>query len=90
MELIFRKTSRELRDHLAESQRGDSGIRGRTRTTEEAFEVSERLRREGEDFTRPFRVAADAPESKLARIELVQRFDHAALKADPEKYEGSI
>lgn len=87
---IFRQTRRELRENLAESQRGDSSIRGRTRTTEEAHDIERRLAREGEEFTRPFAVDKDAAESKQARIEIVERYDHPALKADPEKFERDI
>ena len=87
---IFRPTRRELRENLAESQRGDSSIRGRTRTTEEAHDIERRLSREGEEFTRPFAVSNEAPESKQARIELTERFDHEALKRDPERYYKDI
>ena len=85
--LISKPTSRELRERLSESQRGDSRIRGRTRTTEEAHDIEHRLEREGEAFERPFLVSADAPESKQARIELAQS---AGFAADPEAVEGII
>ena len=84
--LIFRPTKRELRENLAESQRGDTSIRGRTRNTEEAHDIERRLSREGEEFVRPFAVSNDSPEAKIARIELTERFDHEALKKDPERY----
>ena len=82
---ISRPTSRELREDLRASARGDSRIRGRVRTTEEAHDIQRRLEREGEAFERPFRVSADAPESKQARIEIAQRIPQ--LAHDPEKYQ---
>lgn len=81
--IIRRPTSRELRDDLRASARGDSRIRGRTRTTEEAHDIERRLSREGEQFERPFSVDANAPESRQARIELAERIG----SKDPEKDE---
>ena len=83
---ISKPTSRELRERLAESQRGDSRIRGRARTTEEAHDIERRLAREGESFDKPFLVAADAPESKQARIDLAARIN----PRDPESIEGIV
>ena len=87
MIIISKPTSRELRERLAESQQGDSRIRGRVRTTEEAHDIERRLAREGESFDSPFVVDADAPESKQARIESAQR---AGFKADPESMERTV
>ena len=70
---ISKPTRRELQERLAESQRGDSRIRGRTRTTEEAHDLERRLSHEGEDFERPFVVDPNAPESKQAERELMER-----------------
>ena len=84
--IISKPTSRELRERLAESQRGDSRIRGRTRTTEEAHDIERRLAREGEEFVRPFSVNADAPESRQARIEIAQRMG----SKDPERDERYV
>lgn len=78
---IFRPTSRELRDNLRASARGDSRIRGTTRTTEEAHDIERRLSREGEEFRKPFLVAGNAPESKQARIEIAIRMG----SKDPER-----
>lgn len=83
---VSRPTSRELRERLAESQRGDESIRGRTRNTEEAHDIERRLAREGESFDRPFRVVADAPESKQARIEIAERMG----AKDPESVERYV
>lgn len=83
MYFISRPTSRELRDNLRASARGDSRIRGRTRTTEEAHDIERRLSREGEQFARPFSVDANAPESRQARIELAERMG----SKDPERDE---
>lgn len=80
---ISKPTSRELRENLRASARGDSTIRGRTRTTEEAHDVERRLAREGESFARPFLVDANAPESVQARIELAIRVG----SKDPERDE---
>lgn len=80
---ISRPTSRELRDSLRASARGDSRIRGTTRTTEEAHDIERRLAREGEQFEKPFLVSGDAPESRQARIELAQRMG----SKDPERDE---
>ena len=80
---ISKPTFRELRENLRASARGDSRIRGRTRTTEEAHDIERRLACEGEEFVRPFRVDANAPESKQARIEIAQR----AGSKDPERDE---
>lgn len=79
---VFRPTSRELRDNLRASARGDARYRGRVRTTEEAHDIERRLSREGESFDRPFLVAGDAPESHQARVELAQR---SGFAADPER-----
>lgn len=81
--IISKPTSRELRERLAESQQGDSRLRGRTRTTEEAHDIERRLSHEGEDFKRPFAVDPNAPESRQARIELAQRVG----SKDPERDE---
>lgn len=83
---VFRPTSRELRDNLRASARGDSRIRGRTRTTEEAHDIERRLSREGESFERPYLVAADAPESRQARIETAIRLG----SKDPERDERYV
>lgn len=81
---ISRPTSRELHENLRASARGDSRIRGRTRTTEEAHDIERRLAREhGEEFVRPFSVDANAPESRQARIEIAQRMG----SKDPERDE---
>ncbi len=81
--IIRKPTSRELHDDLRASARGDSRIRGRTRTTEEAHDIERRLSREGEEFTKPFSVDANAPESRQARIEIAQRMG----SKDPERDE---
>ena len=90
--LISRPTQRELRERLAESRQGDSRIRGRTRTTEEAHDLEHRLEKEGEGFLqgdeRPFLVDGDAPESKQARIDTARKIPQFAH--DPEKYEGIV
>lgn len=83
---IFRQTSRELRDNLRASARGDSRIRGTTRTTEEAHDIERRLSREGEAFVKPFLVSGDAPESKQARMEIAIRMG----SKDPERDEGYV
>ena len=80
---ISRPTSRELRENLRASARGDSRVRGRTRTTEEAHDIARRLEREGEAFTKPFWVDDNAPESRQARIEIAQRIG----STDPERDE---
>lgn len=74
--IISRKTSRELQEHLSEtaSRSAQPGVRGELRTTEEAHDVQRRLEREtGEAFTRPFAVSGNAPESKQAERELMER-----------------
>ena len=83
---ISHPTSRELRENLRASARGDSRVRGRVRTTEEAHDIERRLAREGEEFTKPFWVDANAPESKQARIETAQRIG----SKDPERDERWI
>lgn len=80
---IFRPTSRELRENLRASARGDSRIRGVTRTTEEAHDIERRMSREGENFVKPYLVSGEAPESRQARIELAQRVG----SKDPERDE---
>ena len=60
--LISRPTRRELQERLAESQTQlrDKSLRGVTRTSEEAFETAERLRRTtGENFDRAFAVGGE-------------------------------
>ena len=83
--IIRRPTSRELRDDLRASARGDSRIRGVTRTTEEAHDIERRLSREGERFEKPFLVSGEAPESRQARIELAMRSGIPSVMRDPEK-----
>lgn len=83
---INKPTSRELQERLAESQRGDSRIRGRVRTTEEAHDIERRLAWEGESFDKPFLVSADAPESRQARIDLASRIK----PSDPESIEEIV
>ena len=80
---ISKPTSRELRENLRASARGDSRIRGRTRTTEEAHDIERRLSREGEQFERPFLVDANAPESKVARMTTATQLG----SRDPERDE---
>ena len=86
MHIISRPTSRELRDNLRASARGDSRIRGKTRTTEEAHDIERRLSREGEEFRKPFLVSGDAPESRQARIEIAIRMG----SKDPEHDERYV
>ncbi len=83
---ISRPTSRELRDSLRASARGDKRIRGVTRTTEEAHDLERRMSREGEEFTKPYLVAGDAPESRQARIEMAIRMG----SKDPERDEKYV
>ena len=71
---ISKPTRREQAEKLAESRARSSQPRaaGVVRRTEEAFEVSERIRREtGQEPV--LAVDASAPESVLARIEVAQR-----------------
>lgn len=81
--IISRKTSRELRDSLAESASKSQhpNVRGVVRRTEEAHDIERRLSKEGEAFERPFSVDANAPESVQARIELAERMG----SKDPER-----
>ena len=86
--LIFRKTSRELRENLAESrtQTNLSGARGRVRNAEEAVEVADRLRREeGSDDIPAIAVQGDSKDSIQARIDLAQRLPMAEYRAAPER-----
>lgn len=83
---INKPTSRELQERLAESQRGDSRIRGRARTTEEAHDIERRLAKEGEAFTKPFLISADAPESRQARLDTAAKIN----PADPESIEEIV
>lgn len=88
MYIISRPTRRETQERLAESQRGNSSIRGRVRNLEEAEAVQRRLEVEhGEAFEKPFVIDADAPESKQARIEIAERL---GFKADPEAVEKFV
>ena len=81
---ISKPTSRELQERLREtasrsSQRNAQGV---VRRTEEAYEVSERMRREtGQEPV--LSVDPDAPESRQARIETAQRLG----SQDPERDE---
>lgn len=87
--IISKKTSRELHEHLAETAARSSqpGVRGELRTTEEAHDVQRRLEREsGEAFVKPFAVSGDAPESKQAERELMER---AGIKPESvEEYQA--
>ena len=82
---ISRPTSRELRENLRASARGDSRIRGVARTTEEAHDIERRMSREGEEFTKPYLVSGEAKESYQARIDLARRSNIPHVMADPEK-----
>lgn len=84
MYFIVKPTRREQAEKLAESRSRSTqpAARGVVRRTEEAFEVSERIRRE--TGTEPIlAVAADAPESVQARMEIAQRMG----STDPERDE---
>ena len=80
MHIISKPTRREQSERLAESaSRSTLRAAGVVRRTEEAFEVSERNRREtGQELV--LAVDANAPESVLARIEIAQRMGYK----DPE------
>lgn len=83
---IFRKTSRELRDDLRASARGEPRILGRARTTEEAHDIERRLEREtGREMPKPLLVSNEAPESHQARVELAQRSGLEYAMRDPER-----
>ncbi len=83
---IFRKTSRELREDLRASARGDSRILGRARTTEEAHDIERRLEREtGREMPKPLNVSGSAPESYQARIDLAKRSGIESVMRDPER-----
>lgn len=87
MYIVSKPTRRELQERLAEtaSRSSQPAARGVVRRTEEAHDVSERIRREtGEEIV--LAVAGDAPESKQARIELAQRTP--GMTHDPEAFEG--
>ncbi len=87
MYFIVRPTRREQAEKLAESRARSSqpGASGVVRRTEEAFEVSERIRREtGREVT--LAVDAEAPESKAARIEIAERMGFT----DPERVQGAM
>lgn len=71
--LISKPTSRELRENLRASARGDSRIRGRVRTLEEADQISRRMEREGEAFTKPYEVSGNSPEAKQAHYDMQLR-----------------
>ncbi len=86
MYFIVRKTTREREADLQESRRGDQRIEGRVRTSEEAMEVSEKRERQGMSFDKPYRVSADAPESRQARIEIAERMG----SKDPERDEKYV
>lgn len=74
MHIISKPTRRELQERLAESAQGRRDVRAVVRTTEEAHDVQRRLEREsGEAFVKPFAVSGDAPESKQAERELMER-----------------
>lgn len=75
MHIISKPTSRELRERLAESRQGTDQphVRGVVRRVEEAFDLARRLEREGEAFTKPFAVSGDAPESKVAEMEMLTK-----------------
>lgn len=80
--IISKPTRRELQERLRETaaRNPQPTVRGVMRRTEEAFEVSERLRREtGEEPI--LAVDGDAPESVQARIEIAQRIG----STDPER-----
>ncbi len=71
---ISKPTQRELRERLAESKGSRRDVRAVVRTTEEAHDVQRRLEREtGEPFVKPFAVSGDAPESRQAERELMER-----------------
>lgn len=73
---ISKPTRRELQERLAESAAKSElrNVRGELRTTEEAHDVQRRVEREtGEAFTLPYAVSKDAPESKQAERELLER-----------------
>ncbi len=73
--IISKPTRRELDEKLRASARGDSSIRGRTRTSEEAFETARRLQREsGEAFVKPFAVVNDSPEARQAKQDEMLRY----------------
>lgn len=87
--IISKPTQRELHERLEQSKRetNQQGVRGRVRTTEEAHDVQRRLEREsGEAFVKPFAVSGDAPESKQAERELMER---AGIRPeDVERYQA--
>lgn len=87
MYIISRPTSRELHERLAESRVRSSqpAARGTVRRTEEAHDISERIRREtGQEPV--LAVDASAPESIQARIEIAQRMGFK----DPESVQESM
>ncbi len=86
--IISRKTSRELRENLAESSTKSTfhGVRGRLRNGEEAVEVGERLRREeGSDDIPVLAVEGDSNDSYIARVDLAMRLPMEEYRKDPER-----
>lgn len=81
--LIFKPTRREREERLAQSRSRSPhrNIEGVVRRTEEAYEIERERAREGKPFERPYAVSDDAPESKQADRELLQRSG-----IDPETY----
>lgn len=69
--IIVRETRGEREARMAEtaSKSSQRGVRGVARTTEEAYELQRKHEREGEAFTKPYAVSADAPESRQAEAE---------------------
>lgn len=68
---INRPTQRELQERLAKSRQGDSSIRGRVRTLDEAFETAHRLRREtGEEFTTPYAVTGSEAKQSVDALDV--------------------
>ena len=83
MHIISKPTRREQQERLRETaSRSPVPAAGVVRRTEEAFEISERIRREtGKELV--YAVDGDAPESVQARIEIAQRIG----SKDPERDE---
>lgn len=83
---ISKPTRRELQEQLAHSSGGDPRIRGRVRNLEEGEAIARRLELEGEAFTKPFLVRADAPESVQARIDTAKFIN----PSDPESIQEQM
>ena len=90
MHIISRPTRREREERLAESRTHSTqrNVEGVVRRTEEAFEIERARAREGKAFDRPYAVSGEAPESKQAERELMER---AGIKSElVEQYQHNM